>query len=346
MRTGPITNRRSESKTCFENDTLPLSFRCSLFSQGQGFEPESTFTLLDMFIHPTGFTLFHIVLFTKNTYLESMKTNPVFCFIGMLFMSNPALFSQTADESVILDAYLRVRQLTPAVWMHTHAFPWPANGLIVQMEDSSLILIDTPYTPEATELLVQWIENRWGVPPVLAVNTHFHVDNLGGNAFLLKRKIPVWGSDAINGLLKTRGRTARETTLNFLRAMHADSLYFHKHARMPYMPPDHTFPLEEGHFFIFGSDTCRIAWPGSGHSPDNVVVWFPQKKVLFGGCLILSGSRIGNTADADLDSWPVSVKKLKIFPAAVIVPGHGAPAGPELIDHTLELLDEARNLEP
>jgi glyoxylase-like metal-dependent hydrolase (beta-lactamase superfamily II) len=82
---------------------------------------------------------------------------------------------------------------------------------------------------------------------------------------------------------------------------------------------------------------------GRGHTVDNIVVWLPQREVLFGGCLVKStGSKsLGYTEDADLDEWPHTIDRVAgRFPGAkVIVPGHGAPGGHELLVRTKELLD-------
>jgi metallo-beta-lactamase class B len=71
-------------------------------------------------------------------------------------------------------------------------------------------------------------------------------------------------------------------------------------------------------------------------------VWLPGQAVLFGGCFMRAraATSLGFIGDADLAAWPRSLESTRAaFPAVrVIVPGHGQPGGPELFDHTLELL--------
>ena len=66
--------------------------------------------------------------------------------------------------------------------------------------------------------------------------------------------------------------------------------------------------------------------------------------MLFGGCLVKAAAAktLGNITEADLAAWPATLANLKsTYPAArIIVPGHGDPGGPELIEHTLELLKD------
>jgi glyoxylase-like metal-dependent hydrolase (beta-lactamase superfamily II) len=85
----------------------------------------------------------------------------------------------------------------------------------------------------------------------------------------------------------------------------------------------------------------RVFFPGPSHTPDNVIVYFSGRKILFGGCMILAGGQVGNTSDADLAAWPVSVAKLSQFDFTLVIPGHGDRMDPGLIDHTIQLLGKS-----
>jgi glyoxylase-like metal-dependent hydrolase (beta-lactamase superfamily II) len=83
-------------------------------------------------------------------------------------------------------------------------------------------------------------------------------------------------------------------------------------------------------------------FPGAGHAPDNIVVWFPGPRILLGGCMVKAedAPALGNVADADLLSWPKAIEAVqKRYPDAdIVVPGHGAVGGPKALAHTLDLL--------
>jgi metallo-beta-lactamase class B len=91
-----------------------------------------------------------------------------------------------------------------------------------------------------------------------------------------------------------------------------------------------------------GSRVLEVRDVGPGHTADTVVVWLPGARILFGGDLVRSAASrtLGYTAEADLDAWPTSIRALieAYGDARLIVPGHGAPGGRELLEHTLELL--------
>jgi glyoxylase-like metal-dependent hydrolase (beta-lactamase superfamily II) len=260
-------------------------------------------------------------------------------------MEIPASTGDSTGQDTIPAALLRIdisedmyaRVARKGVIVITHAFPWPGNSLIVEMADSSLVLVDTPYTPEATRDLLEWVKSRFGANPAAAINTGYHYDNLGGNSCLIDLGIPVYGSRLTARLLNERGDAMRETTLGWLRGS-KHRRYYEAHEKLPYEPPTHLFDLDEGLELEFGGEAVQAYYPGRSHSPDNVVVYFPGRKVLFGGCMVLGWDGVGNISDADMEAWPESIRRLSRFDADLIVPGHGERLDRGLLKHTIELL--------
>ncbi|MBN1650541.1 MAG: CfiA family subclass B1 metallo-beta-lactamase, partial [Bacteroidales bacterium] len=80
---------------------------------------------------------------------------------------------------------------------------------------------------------------------------------------------------------------------------------------------------------------------------DNITVWIPGKKILFGGCLIKSidSKGLGNLSDAVVNDWDMTVEKvMKKYPEIkTVIPGHGDFGGTELLTHTIELVDKEKN---
>jgi len=187
----------------------------------------------------------------------------------------------------------------------------PSNGLLIEGDHGS-ILIDTAWDDRETDEILD-DARRKGKPVVACLVTHFHQDRAGGLRTLARHGIPVYLSAQTRALL-------------------------------PGLPADFPFtPLGLGRFQAAGV-VLEVGFFGPGHSPDNLTVYVPADQLLFGGCLIKSreSQTIGNTADADLKSWPEAVRAVKrAYPTArIIVPGHGDPGGPPLLDHTLHLLGQ------
>jgi len=256
--------------------------------------------------------------------------------------SNELVSVETYSEPVKIGEDLYIEKLAEKTFVANHEFPWPANSLIVEMSNSDIVLVDTPYTPEATKELLKWMKSHFGDRKIVVINTGFHFDNLGGNKALIENNIPIYGSDLTPKLIKTHGEASRELMLKWLEKPESKR-FFNAYKEIPYIAPNKLFKLKEVEKLIIGSEEIEIYYPGESHSPDNVVVYFPHNNILFGGCMIkdLGSNNLGNTADANLKEWPKSVLKVlnRYKKAEIVVPGHGKSGNRDLIAHTLGLCE-------
>lgn len=231
----------------------------------------------------------------------------------------PAVVTAGASMSDVdtLGPDLTVRRLAGRVWLHVSVENGiPSNGLIVETDDGGSLLIDTAWDDDQTGRLVEWARTTLGKPIRRAVPTHFHEDRLGGIDTLRKLGIPMAGLDLTRTLAQARGKQPLpDVYLTAAQGARADA---------------------EG---------IEVFYPGPGHSRDNVVVWLPRERVLFGGCLLKAAATrdMGNVADADIPAWPATVARvMERYPsAAVVVPGHGAPGGFDVLTHTRALVTAA-----
>ena len=92
-----------------------------------------------------------------------------------------------------------------------------------------------------------------------------------------------------------------------------------------------------------GEDVCCY-YLGCGHSTDNIVVWIPSEKILFGGCMVkeIHSKGLGSISDSNVEEWPETIQKvMEKFPEAqIVIPGHGKIGGKELLNHTKELTNK------
>lgn len=238
---------------------------------------------------------------------------------GFLGLGEGKLSASGAGVAVELGAGLEVEVLEKDLWLYRATAirePFGAvtsNGLIVAGSEG-VWLIDTPWNDEQTTALLDWIEQEVGAPRGL-VATHYHQDRLGGIAEAHRRGLETWG----------HAETARLAPSGGLE------------------PPSHTF---DSHVELStGSESFEVFYPGGGHTLDNTVVWFPERQLLVGGCLIKSaGSKsAGFVGDAVLDAWPESLAVLgRRYPdARLVIPGHGASGTLDLLAHTAELVARA-----
>lgn len=219
---------------------------------------------------------------------------------------------------------VEVRPLVDDVWLHTtyrtldDGTRFPSHGLIVR-EGDTLTLIDTAWGEKETEVLLDAIAVQVGLPVTRAVVTHFHGDRAQGTGLLESEGVEVWAHPMTRELGSERG----------------------------YVVPDRAFDgLEDpGDAIAFGS--LEIFYPGPAHSRDNIMVWLPESRLLFGGCAI-RGARdqeLGNVRDGDVSHWgtAMALTEARYGGAEIVVVSHAEPGGAGLIAHTAEVARAAQN---
>ena len=231
------------------------------------------------------------------------------------FMFQAVLIIAQDDSEIIIHEDLQLVPITETVFLHRSYKTYPmgrfgSNG-VVYVVDNEAIMIDTPVNDSLTLLLINWFLEK-GIQFSAVIPTHWHDDCLGGLGAAHEARINSYGLDMTIDLAKEHD----------------------------YIPPQIGF-IDSLLLDINGQE-IECKYLGAGHALDNIVVWIPAEKVLFGGCMIkaLSARSLGNTTDADTTTWPQTVSKVKNAYTDVqfVVPGHGAVGGQELLDYTYQLL--------
>ena len=192
--------------------------------------------------------------------------------------------------------------------------PYQANSLLV-ISENDYILVDSKNNEADAATLWTWIKKENKNAKLTVISSHFHADSTGSNAYYKAQGAKVITSDRTNELLEKAGR--------------------------PRQMGNDTFPLADSPALMIGKELVNVIFPGASHSPDDVVVYFPDRGVLFGSCLTKPGKDLGYLGDADLVSWRQAMDKVKAIPAKHVVPGHGTEFAPSNIDNTIKLLDDA-----
>jgi glyoxylase-like metal-dependent hydrolase (beta-lactamase superfamily II) len=264
-------------------------------------------------------------------------------FIALVFLFS--IFStaqQNYNKTVQINEDLILKEIAKEVYLITHSFPWSANSLLVRINQSGFVLVDTPWDNSGTKAIVEWLRDNYESVNLSVINTHFHRDNLGGNEYLLNSEIPIYGSDLTVELLNEREKELIDRTLKNLQNLE-NKKYYDTYKTSKLKGPDNIFNINNGLTLKFGSEQVELFFPGPGHTPDNIVVYFPSKRLLFGGCMIKSlESNLGRNSDAVIDEWSNSLKKIlmKYHETKTVVPGHGDCGNMELVTHTLQLLNK------
>lgn len=217
---------------------------------------------------------------------------------------------------------LNVSRLAENVWLHTSwqrlasGQPFPSNGIIVRGRRSALIVDTTWRVGEMWDLIRIARQATDNAPFSIAV-THAHEDRMSGLEIARDH-----GVRSLAYRLTQQDAFARGLPL-------ADDTWRGTRRRVE-----------------LGRRPVELFYPGPAHTRDNVVAFDAESGVLFGGCQIRAAdnTNLGNVADADVRLWPATTRRLiqrYRRRVSIVVPGHGEPGGPELLDHTLALAEAA-----
>ncbi len=240
----------------------------------------------------------------------------VLIIIGLL-----ACLALKCQHVVQISEQLQLIPVIPNVWMHSTTVSqepygtFTCNGM-VYIRQNQAIIADTPPDEASSNRLLSWLVERKIQVKAVIVN-HYHWDCLGGLGAFHEQDIPSYGHALTPQL-----------------AM-ADSL----------PAPQYTF--SDSLVIELGTAPVIAAYLGPAHSTDNLVVYLPEEKVLFGGCMIKAmGSGKGYLGAADLVKWSHTVQKVKErFETEFVIPGHGPYGGQELLDYTMDMFLEFRSLD-
>ncbi|MCW3785751.1 subclass B1 metallo-beta-lactamase [Plebeiibacterium sediminum] len=223
------------------------------------------------------------------------------------------------EENIFIDKDLQLVHLKDSVFVHIswsdseQYGKFPSNGLIIA-QDGKAIMVDTPMDNDKTEDLYQYLKDKMNIEVTLLIPGHFHNDCMGGITFL--------HSKGVNSI--------------------ANLMTIQKSIELGLEAPKESFEKQRGIDFYGEPIECNY-W-GGGHSFDNITVWLPDRKILFGGCLIKneSSNSLGNLADAVVEEWDDTVEKIKSSYTDVdyIIPGHGMYGDSKLLDHTIALVQD------
>ena len=224
--------------------------------------------------------------------------------------------AQLQDSTVYETETLIVKKLTDHVYQHitflnTQSFGRvPCNGMIV-INSNEAVVFDTPADDNGSSELLNFISNKLNAKVTALVATHFHTDCVGGLKEFHTRNISSY---------------ANNLTIRFLNEKSNSVI------------PQHGF---DGELELnVGNKKVVAGFLGEGHTRDNVVGYFPDEQVLFGGCLVKEmGAGKGNLEDADTLAWSGTMVNLKTkYPdLKIVIPGHGKTGGAELLDYTAQL---------
>lgn len=177
-------------------------------------------------------------------------------------------------------------------------------GAVVTSEGA--ILIDTLAYPEETLQIKNFLEKRLNCPVRTVINTHYHADHTFGT-YLFEDALVV-GHALCRDLLDTRGRKSME------EARRSSSEFADARVVLPAMV------FKTGTLAVhLGNKTVEL-WHSPGHSPDSVVAYVREDRILFAADTIMP---IPYFVDGSYADFINSLEALRGKGFECVVQGHG-----------------------
>jgi glyoxylase-like metal-dependent hydrolase (beta-lactamase superfamily II) len=202
------------------------------------------------------------------------------------------------------------------------------NSVIFSGRDG-LVVFDTGRHPEHTQKIIDFAAAA-KKPVVAIVNSHWHLDHVGGNV-LLRQKYPnvrVYASgaidDALHGFLANY-RTQLEELIAKAGDDAAKAAPWRAEIALidagPSLAPDER--IVEGGMRTIAGHAFRIGYESHAVTAGDVWLYDPPTRVLASGDLVTLPAPLFDTACPE--HWRAALDRLAAVDFKTLVPGHGAP---------------------
>lgn len=193
---------------------------------------------------------------------------------------------------------------------------WGLNNTGFIVGSDGITAIDTCFTERRSRAFRDAIRSVSGLPVRTLVNTHHHGDHTHGN-FVFRSEAMIVAHD----LCRTE---VMETGLG-TKALFPGVDW----GEIEITPPTATF---DERMTLFVDDLIvELLYVGPAHTTNDIIVWLPERRVLFTGDVIFHGGTpfalMGSIA-----GWLEALERLRALGAEHLVPGHGEVCGPGAID--------------
>lgn len=215
---------------------------------------------------------------------------------------------------------MQAQQVAPSSWMvqGLSALGSPQNQNFISnagfvVTPTGVVVIDGLGSPALAQRLLKHIRSVTDKPVTHVIVTHYHADHIYGLQVFKAAGAKVIAHQA-----------AREY-------LHSDTARLRLQASRSELAPwvNEDTQLTAADEWIdgprewnLGGTIVRVQPVGPAHTPEDVVVYVPQQRVLFAGDLVFR-QRIPFVGQANSRQWIRALDALLAFDAQVVVPGHG-----------------------
>ena len=179
--------------------------------------------------------------------------------------------------------------------------------------DDGVVVFDALGTPPLGEAMVAAIRRETSQPIRRVIVSHYHADHVYGLQAIQPTGAQIWAH--------------RRAEHYFTSGVASERLEQRRRDLFPWVDentrvvrPDRWIDGDTA--FRLGGLTFRILFAEGAHSPEDVMLYVVEDKLLFAGDLIFAG-RVPFVGNADSAGWLRAMDKMIALKPSIVVPGHG-----------------------
>lgn len=197
------------------------------------------------------------------------------------------LFSLTNIFGQTEEPKLKISHLTGDFYIYTTYNTYegnkvPANGMYL-VTNNGVVLFDTPWDTTQFQPLLDSIKLKHNKDVSMCIATHWHGDRTGGLEYYKQKGIKTYTTSLTDKLSKKNNAKRAE------------------------------YLIKKDTAFTIGKYSFETYYPGEGHTEDNIVIWFKNEKILYGGCLVkgAEAENLGFLGDGNIIEYETTLKNVQ-----------------------------------
>jgi glyoxylase-like metal-dependent hydrolase (beta-lactamase superfamily II) len=265
----------------------------------------------------------------KIVHLQIDKNNILILYLLFSFNLFNISFAQEAE--------VKHERLTGPIYL----IQCEGGNMAASIGDDGILLIDTDWERNISKI-IEALKSIKDCPVRYVINTHYHVDHVGGNAAL-------GASSTI--IAHANARELLQKSLDAYDGYHFDPI--------PERGlPDITF--ENRLTLHFNNENVELRYMPEGHTDTDIIIWFPESRIVHLGD-IFRHKRLPYLDVVGGATVQGFIKNLKTLVSEIpddytIIPGHGTLATKvdfdnycqrffDAVQHIQNLIDQGKSLE-
>jgi glyoxylase-like metal-dependent hydrolase (beta-lactamase superfamily II) len=233
-----------------------------------------------------------------------------------------------AQEQDFSKVQMKVSKVAGNVYMLEGA----GGNIGASVGEDGIVIVDDQYAPLADKIQAA-LKGITDKPVRFIINTHYHGDHTGGNAYFQKQA-PIIAHDNVRKRLETGGAAGNGGSV------HMDVKPASKDA-LPIITFDHDVTVH-----LNGEDIRALYFP-AGHTDGDSVIFFPKSNVVhMGDDFVTYGFPfIDVDSGGSINGMIDGVEKViaQVPPDVKIIPGHGPVSSLDDVRAYLKMLNDTRD---